>query len=189
MIECYIGLGANLGDRMGNLSLAVAHLAQDPAMFLRRLSRVYQTEPVGPPQPRYLNAVAQVDTVLSARALVRLLLGIEERMGRVRRERWAAREIDLDLLLFGDRQIDSLAVQVPHPRLQERAFVLVPLCELAPRALHPGLRLTLDDLRLRLPPEELASVHPVGQLRRRVELEEPVDASDPSVPPPPAAGG
>lgn len=187
MIECYIGLGANLGDRMGNLSLAAAHLARDPALFLRRISRVYETEPVGPPQPRYLNAVAQVDTLLSARALVRLLLAVEEAMGRVRRERWAAREIDLDLLLFGDRVIEAPSVQVPHPRLPERAFVLVPLCELAPRAVHPGLRVTVDELRLRLPPEDLASVRAVGQVRRLADdaLAEP---ADPSAPPPPKAG-
>jgi 2-amino-4-hydroxy-6-hydroxymethyldihydropteridine diphosphokinase len=165
VIECFIGLGGNLGDRMGNLSVAVSHLMREPALFLRRVSRVYETEPVGPPQPRYLNAVAQVDTLLSARALLRVLFGVEEAMGRVRRERWTAREIDLDLLLFGDRVIDGPFLQVPHPQLEQRAFVLVPLCELAPQAVHPRLNVTFDELRQRLPDSDLAGVRAVGPLR------------------------
>jgi 2-amino-4-hydroxy-6-hydroxymethyldihydropteridine diphosphokinase len=184
VIECYVGLGGNLGDRMGNLSLAVAHLAREPALFLRRVSRVYETEPLGPPQPRYLNAVAQVDTVLSARALLRVLLSVEEAMGRVRRERWTAREIDLDLLLFGDRVIDEWRLQVPHLQLEQRAFVLVPLCELAPRTVHPRLRVTVDELRQRLPLADLSGVRAVGPLRPRTgaeldELDDPSAAAPP----------
>lgn len=165
MIECYVGLGANLGDRGGNLAEAAGRMARDPALFLRRVSRVYETEPLGPPQPRYLNAVVQLDTLLSPRALLRRLIDVEEQMGRVRRERWGPRTIDLDLLLFGDRSVAEPGLSVPHPHLHERAFALAPLCELAPAALHPGLRATFTELLQRLPEAERASVRPLGLLR------------------------
>jgi 2-amino-4-hydroxy-6-hydroxymethyldihydropteridine diphosphokinase len=184
VIVSYIGLGGNLGDRMENLSLAVARLAREPGLFLRRASRVYETEPVGAPQPRYLNAVAEIYTVLSARALLRVLLSVEEGMGRVRRERWTAREIDLDLLLFGDRVIDEWRLQVPHLQLEQRAFALVPLCELAPHMVHPRLGVTVDELRQRLPLADLAGVRAVGPVRprARAELDEPDDPSAGSPP-------
>src|SRR3954471_16900744 len=107
MIEAFIGLGSNLGDRLANLGQAVDRLAGEPGFSLRRVSLAYETEPVGPPQPRYLNAVAQVGTLLSPRATLQRLQGIEERMGRVRHERWGSREIDLDILLYGDRVVEE----------------------------------------------------------------------------------
>ena len=138
MIEVFIGLGSNLGDRLANLGLAVDLLAREPGILLRRVSLAYETEPIGPPQPRYLNAVAQVGTLLSPRALLRRQQDIEEALGRVRRERWGSREIDLDLLLFGDRALAEPGLVVPHPRLLERLFVLEPLAELAPGLEIPG---------------------------------------------------
>lgn len=170
MIECYVGLGSNLGDRSGNLAEAAGRMERDPALFLRRVSRVYETEPLGPPQPRYLNAVVQVDTLLSPRALLRRLLAIEEQMGRVRRERWGPRTLDLDLLLFGDRLVTEPGLSVPHPHLHERAFALAPLCDLAPAALHPGLRTTFEQLLEALPEAERASVRPLGPLRPLLDL-------------------
>jgi len=101
--EAFVGLGSNLGDRLANLATAIGLLAREPGFTLREVSLAYESEPIGPPQPRYLNAVAQIGTLLSPRATLQRLQAIEEGMGRVRRERWGSREIDLDLLLYGGR--------------------------------------------------------------------------------------
>lgn len=172
MIEAFVGLGSNLGDRLGNLGAAVDKLAREPGFTLRRVSLAYESEPVGPPQPHYLNAVAQVGTLLSPRATLSRLRGIEEAMGRVHREKWGSREIDLDLLLFGDRVIEQTGLQVPHPLIAQRAFVLEPLCEVAHDLWHPLLRMTVDELRHRLRPEERGQVRAFRPIRRlRVEPE------------------
>ena len=178
MIEAYVGLGSNLGDRLGNLGAAVDKLAREPGFTLRKVSLAYESEPVGPPQPHYLNAVAQVGTLLSPRATLQRLRGIEEAMGRVRREKWGSREIDLDLLLFGDRAIEETGLQVPHPLLAQRAFVLVPLCEVGPDLWHPVARMTVDELRHRLRPEERAQVRAYRPIRRAL-----VDLDDEAAPP------
>ena len=139
MIEAFIALGSNLGDRLRSLSEALDRIAREPGFSLRRASFAYETEPMGPPQPRYLNAVAQVGTLLSPRVTLQKLHEIEEALGRIRREKWGPREIDLDLLLFGDRVLES--PRVPHPGLHERSFVLVPLVEIAPEVRHPRMGL------------------------------------------------
>jgi len=138
-IIAYIGLGANLGDRRGNIQTALRKLADLPTMRLVRVSSLYETAPVGiTDQPDFLNLVAAARTSLAPQALLDVLLHIENQMGRVRTERWGPRVIDMDLLLYSDEQVALPGLMVPHPRLRERAFVLVPLAEIAPELALPG---------------------------------------------------
>jgi 2-amino-4-hydroxy-6-hydroxymethyldihydropteridine diphosphokinase len=131
--RAYLGLGSNLGDRLGNLQLAVDALAARDDVAMIAVSRVYETAPVGgPEQDDYLNAVAAVETELSPRQLLGVAQAIEQQAGRVRTVRWGPRTLDVDVLLVGDERVDEPDLQVPHPRLHERAFVLVPLHDLAP---------------------------------------------------------
>lgn len=135
----YVGLGANLGDRAGNLFRARRLLAELPGTRLAAVSEVYETEPVGlREQPWFLNQVVELETGLEPGELLSALLDIEARMGRVRGVRWGPRLIDLDLLRYGDLALDTQALTLPHPRMWERAFVLVPLSELAPELAGPG---------------------------------------------------
>jgi 2-amino-4-hydroxy-6-hydroxymethyldihydropteridine diphosphokinase len=130
----YVGLGSNLGDREAVIRTAAELIGA------RRLSRISETEPWGnEEQPKFLNAVAEVETELEPRALLGLLLEVEARLGRERDgTHWGPRTIDLDLLLYGDRVVDEPGLTVPHPFLHERLFVLEPLAELAPDAAIPG---------------------------------------------------
>lgn len=133
VVEAYVGLGANLGDREAALREAVGRLRAADGVVLRRLSPVYETEPVGyTAQPAFLNMVVAIGTTLPPVALLELLLDIERRMGRVRTIRWGPRIIDLDLLLYGEVHMTSERLTLPHPRMGERAFVLVPLRDVWP---------------------------------------------------------
>jgi 2-amino-4-hydroxy-6-hydroxymethyldihydropteridine diphosphokinase len=146
-VRAYLGLGSNLGDRLGNLRRAVALLGQRDGIRVLRSSRVFETDPVGPPQPDYLNAVAEVATSLTARGLLDGCLAVERDIGRVRTDRWGPRVIDVDLLTFDEQRIDEPGLTVPHPRMLERGFVLVPLLELdADPQLPDGRRIA--ELRL-----------------------------------------
>jgi 2-amino-4-hydroxy-6-hydroxymethyldihydropteridine diphosphokinase len=142
-----IALGSNLGDSHQILEAALKTLAHHPQISLEALSSYYQTAPVGPPQPDYLNICAIVRTALSPQDLLTVLLETEKQFGRVRRERWGPRLLDMDLLLFDDQMIDQPSLQVPHPRMHERAFVLVPLSEIAPNWVHPVLGKAIATLR------------------------------------------
>jgi len=137
-MKAFIALGSNLGEREAMIRLALDDLARLPATTLVRASSLYDTEAVGETdQPNFLNAVVELDTELSARQLLWNLLLIEKRLGRVRTQRWGPRTIDLDLLLYGPVVIDEPDLQVPHPELTRRSFVLVPLVELDPLLIHP----------------------------------------------------
>ncbi len=155
--QAFIGLGSNLGDRLANLQRAVEMLASREGIRFVKSSRVYETEPVGPPQPDYLNAVVEIETTLEPFQFLGACLQIENEMGRVRTERWGPRVIDLDILTLGDERIDEPDLQVPHPRMHERGFVLLPLLELTADPPLPGGRRLKD---LRLGPEALAGVRP-----------------------------
>jgi 2-amino-4-hydroxy-6-hydroxymethyldihydropteridine diphosphokinase len=150
--RAYVGLGSNLGDREQTLRAALDELAADPAVEVVAISTLIDTEPVGlTAQPRFLNGVAAVETELSARELLGLLLELERRFGRVRDgvPPQGPRTLDLDLLLYGDARIDEPGLRVPHPRLHERDFVLSPLAEVAPGLEVPG-RGRVEDLLARL---------------------------------------
>ncbi len=137
-MRAFVGLGSNLGERETMIRLALDDLARLPGTRLVRASSLYDTEPVGEvDQPNFLNAVAQLDTELTARQLLWNLLLIEKRLGRTRSKRWGPRTIDLDLLLYGSLVVEEPDLRVPHPELTRRSFVLVPLVELDPLLVHP----------------------------------------------------
>jgi 2-amino-4-hydroxy-6-hydroxymethyldihydropteridine diphosphokinase len=152
--RAWIALGSNVGDREAVLSACVNALNASPGVAVVSVSSFYNTAPVGGPanQATYLNAAMEVRTSLSARALLDLLLRIEAAHGRVRdaKERCAPRTADLDLLLYGNAVIDEPGLQVPHPRLHQRAFVLDPLCEIASDVEHPVLKQPIAALRKNL---------------------------------------
>ncbi len=133
MTRAYLGIGSNLGERLAYLQLAVDELASAEGVTVVGVSPVYETAPVGgPEQPDYLNAVVAVDTTLAAHELLRVAQAVETEAERVRSVRWGPRTLDVDVLLVGDERIDTLDLVVPHPRMGERAFVVVPLADLDP---------------------------------------------------------
>ncbi len=138
-VRAYIGLGSNLNDPARQLQLAVAALAQLPGSRLVACSRLYRSVPLGPQdQPDYVNAVAALETSLDPEELLRLLQAIEREQGRIRgMVRWGPRTLDLDILLYGNAEIATSRLRVPHPGLRERNFVLYPLAELAPGLVLP----------------------------------------------------
>jgi len=160
-VIAYIGLGANLGDPRRQLQAALAKLAAAEEVEVLKVSAFYSTPPLGPPgQPWYLNAVAQVRTRLEPEELLRVLHRVEQDLGRVRGERWGPRIIDLDLLLYDGLVRSGPELALPHPEMHRRAFVLVPLAEIAPEAWHPVLEKTAEELLAALPAKERDAVQP-----------------------------
>jgi 2-amino-4-hydroxy-6-hydroxymethyldihydropteridine diphosphokinase len=134
-VTAYLGLGSNLGDRQANLDRALELLSE--RLRLEKISSIFDSEPVGDiEQPRFLNLVCEAVTLLPPEGLLTLAKGIEIRMGRTG-PTGAPRIIDIDILLYGDQVVETPELTIPHPRLHQRAFVLVPLAEIAPELVHP----------------------------------------------------
>jgi 2-amino-4-hydroxy-6-hydroxymethyldihydropteridine diphosphokinase len=139
MATAFVGIGSNLGDREGHLRQALDLLAAEESIEVVAVSSLRETEPVGPvEQGPFLNGAVQMATELPPRELLERLLDVEQRLGRVRLERFGPRTIDLDLLVYGDEVVDEPGLTLPHPRLHERRFALEPLAELAPDLTVPG---------------------------------------------------
>ena len=168
----YIGIGANLGNREKTLQDATGILDAKPEIAVVAASAVYETAPIGvTDQPYFLNAVLQIHTSLSARSLLNCLLAIEREFGRVRQTRWGPRTLDLDILFYGDTVIDQPGLQVPHPHLHERAFVLIPLCDLKPDLKHPvlgqSIQFLTDSLGMDLPVRKIEGLNLITRTRRQ----------------------
>ncbi len=147
METAYIGIGSNIGHKIDNCKMAISLMGRLAGCSVRLQSPFYRTEPVGVEgQDTFVNGVVSLDTVLSAVTLLKHLLKIETDMGRVRRKKWDARIIDLDILLFGAHIINEPHLIVPHPLMQLRRFVLKPLSQIAPDVVHPVLRRSIREL-------------------------------------------
>jgi 2-amino-4-hydroxy-6-hydroxymethyldihydropteridine diphosphokinase len=143
----HLGLGSNLGDRRGNLQKALEQIAALPGTRVVKVSSFIETEPVdGPPQGKFINAAVMIETELEPEALLDGLQGIENELGRQREVRWGPRTVDIDILTFGQRRIETDRLTAPHPRLHERAFVLAPLVEIDPQGRHPALGKMFEEL-------------------------------------------
>ncbi|BAY82889.1 2-amino-4-hydroxy-6-hydroxymethyldihydropteridine pyrophosphokinase [Calothrix parasitica NIES-267] len=146
MHDSVIALGSNIGDSLTILEAAVKTLHKVPGITYKNISSWYRTKAVGPPQPDYLNGCVNCLVDIEPFELLKILLETENKFGRERKERWGARTLDLDLLLYDDLILDSPTLQVPHPRMLERAFVMVPLAEIVPDWVEPISRRAIKEL-------------------------------------------
>ena len=163
MVTAYLGLGANLGEREANIKKALAELVGTGACRITRVSSIYETDPVGiEEQPDFLNAVAEIETELEPLELLYAIRSVERSIGREKTFKWGPRFIDIDILLYGDTCLTEESLEIPHPEMHHRAFVLMPLAEIAPMAKHPKLELTArqmsnevgsEGVRKYMPPE------------------------------------
>ena len=151
MHAVYIGFGSNIGDRLTHIQNAIKFLSKTEGITLQRISSIYATDPVGyETQAQFLNGVAAIQTTLSPLSLLHTLKNIETAIGRKHRIRWGPREIDLDILIYGDLCIQIEKLVIPHPEMHLRGFVLVPLAEIAPDLVHPVFQESIQTLLNRL---------------------------------------
>ena len=147
MSLAYIGFGSNIGDRLAHIQNALDTLSKTEGITLQRISSIYKTEPVGyEEQAQFLNGAAAIQTSLSPLSLLHTLKDIETAIGRKHRIHWGPREIDLDILIYGDLCVQTEQLVIPHPEMHLRGFVLVPLAEIAPDVVHPVLRESVQTL-------------------------------------------
>ena len=157
----YVGFGANLGDPEATLVATLQKIREMPCVVLLKVSSIYKTAPVGlvDDGPEFLNAAIEMETELTPLELMNDLRKIERSLGKHRQHRSdRSRKIDLDLLLFGKRRFSAYGLEIPHPRMESRGFVLVPLVEIAPDAIHPGLNLTIKQMLDRLDRQDVEDV-------------------------------
>lgn len=146
-VRVFAGIGGNVGDSARTLKAAVSRIERESGVRITAASPVYRNPPVGPQdQPDYLNAVVELEVQLSPQDLLSRFLAIEAEFGRVRVIRWGPRTLDLDILTYGDRVVDEPGLTIPHPHMHERSFVLVPLADLNPHAVHPVLNRRYCDM-------------------------------------------
>jgi len=157
-MRAYVAVGSNLGDRWARLAMAARALRAAPGVAVVRASRVWDAAPVGPPQPRYLNAVLELETTRTPRSLLGLLREVETAAGRTRDVHWGARTLDLDLLLVGGLVVREPDLVLPHPAMEGRRFVLAPLAELHPELVVPGTGVSVGRLLEEAPELDLAPV-------------------------------
>ncbi|MGZ1849817.1 2-amino-4-hydroxy-6-hydroxymethyldihydropteridine diphosphokinase [Staphylococcus argenteus] len=147
MIQAYLGLGSNIGDRENQLNEAIKMLNEYDGIDVLKVSSIYETAPVGyTEQPNFLNLCIGIETTLSVSELLERCLDVEARLHRVRKERWGPRTIDIDILLYGNEITELPNLSVPHPRMNERAFVLIPLNDIAEDVIEPRSNLKIKDL-------------------------------------------
>jgi len=160
MVIAYLSLGSNMGDRENNLKEALALLQKQDNLEVKKISSFYETEPVGyENQDWFLNAVVEVETTLLPQQLLAVANEVENNLGRVRTIRWGPRTLDMDILFYADRLIVEENLEIPHPRLQERAFVLKPLVEINPCLLHPYYGQTVEEILENLPNHEEVRIY------------------------------
>ncbi len=171
----YVGLGSNLGDRIGFLRNAVDGLTQIGEVMA--ISSVFETEPFGVEdhdQPMYLNMAVCIRTNLTSEKVLANLLEIERANGRVRHHRHASRTLDLDLLLFGEKVIERAILTIPHPRMTERSFVMLPLTEIAPSVVHPTIHRTMSQISDTLPDQGVRNIGMLRELSAKNPVSRPV---------------
>jgi 2-amino-4-hydroxy-6-hydroxymethyldihydropteridine diphosphokinase len=145
--RAYIGIGSNLGRKKENYLEALDRIARIPGTRITKESSLYESEPLGDSKEWYVNGAIEIETDLKPEDLLKKLKNIERVMGRKKvRKRWGARVIDLDILLYGDQKLEKRSLKVPHPEIQKRKFVLIPLSEIAPQVIHPVLDATISEL-------------------------------------------
>ncbi len=157
--RAYIGLGSNLGNRKGNYLETLDRLAKIPGTRITKESSLYESEPLGDSKEWFVNGAVEIETDLGPEQLLKRLKNIERQMGRKKvRKRWGARIIDLDILLYDDLRWNKQSLKIPHPEMQNRRFVLIPLSEIAPQVVHPGLDATISELLLKVKDEKRVSL-------------------------------
>ncbi|MBI1871199.1 MAG: 2-amino-4-hydroxy-6-hydroxymethyldihydropteridine diphosphokinase [Chlamydiae bacterium] len=164
-MKAYIGLGSNIGDRLGFLKQAISQISLLPQVQVLRLSSIYETEPVACEGEWFYNAVLEIDSSLDHLYLLHKLLNIQASLGRVIPERGRARTLDIDLLLYGQTVIEEELMHLPHARMHERRFVLEPLCELDENLIHPVIGKTMRELLIHLKDESVVKkIIPIKEL-------------------------
>lgn len=146
-VNCAVALGSNLGNSQATLKQAIVQLEEVPEITIDAISSWYETVPIGPSQPNYINGCILLTTDLSPFELLEILLATETNFGRVRQERWGARTLDLDLIFYEDFILETPRLKLPHPRMRERGFVLFPLAEIAPHWIDPMTKSSIAQLK------------------------------------------